>query len=266
MLWSRLATALVAIPTLLVLIFMASPLGVVLLITGLGVVALAEYMGMAFAASASERRFGFALGALVLAAAVCSPRPGLLLSGGIAAALIAGLIRVVLWRVDFDDGLRDVALMMLGTLYIGVLLPHFVWMRYLAGGSEWITFVIAVGMASDTAGYFVGRAFGRRKLLPRISPGKTVEGALGNVAAGLVAGAASKLILLPDSGWFEMVALAGGMAVLGQIGDLAVSVMKRTFGTKDSGWIFPGHGGVLDRVDSLLFPLALVYYYVSITS
>ena len=79
----------------------------------------------------------------------------------------------------------------------------------------------------------------------------------------LVAGVAGRLILLPDRGWGEMLALSVAMAVIGQFGDLGESVMKRTFGAKESGRIFPGHGGVLDRIDSLLFPVALVYYYVA---
>src|SRR6185369_3485933 len=115
--------------------------------------------------------------------------------------------------------------------------------------------------AGDSGGYFVGHALGRHKLIPRVSPGKTVEGALGIVLCSLVAAAAAKLILLPQRGWSEMLTLAVVMAIIGQLGDLSESVMKRTFGAKESGSIFPGHGGVLDRIDSLLFPVVLLYYY-----
>jgi phosphatidate cytidylyltransferase len=81
--------------------------------------------------------------------------------------------------------------------------------------------------------------------------------------SSLLVGVVGKLILLPDRGWGEVLGLALAMAVIGQLGDLGESIMKRTFGAKESGWIFPGHGGVLDRIDSLLFPVALVYYYVA---
>jgi len=80
---------------------------------------------------------------------------------------------------------------------------------------------------------------------------------------GLVGGAASKLILLPNRSWREILLLSLVMSVLGQVGDLGESAMKRSFGAKESGWILPGHGGVLDRIDSLLFPVTLVYYYVA---
>jgi phosphatidate cytidylyltransferase len=174
-----------------------------------------------------------------------------------------GLIYVVLLRADFERGLTDLGLLIVGVLYTGLLLPHFYWLRHLPDGSQWVTFVIAIGMGGDSGGYFVGHALGRHKLIPRVSPGKTVEGAIGIVLFSLAVGAAGKLVLFPGRGWAEMLLLSFVMAVVGQLGDLAESVMKRTFGAKESGWIFPGHGGVLDRIDSLLFPLTLVYYYVS---
>src|SRR5204863_5535395 len=99
-------------------------------------------------------------------------------------------------------------------------------------------------------------------LMPRVSPGKTVEGAIGIVAGSLLAGAISKLLYLHTT-WTEVLLLSAAMAILGQLGDLCESIMKRTFGVKESGWLFPGHGGVLDRIDSLLFPVAFLYYHVS---
>jgi phosphatidate cytidylyltransferase len=117
-------------------------------------------------------------------------------------------------------------------------------------------------MGGDSGGYFVGHALGRHKLIPRVSPGKTVEGAIGILLFSLLVGALGKLVLFPNRGWGEMLLLSFVMGAVGQLGDLGESVMKRTFGAKESGWIFPGHGGVLDRIDSLLFPLTLVYYYI----
>jgi phosphatidate cytidylyltransferase len=88
-----------------------------------------------------------------------------------------------------------------------------------------------------------------------------VEGAVGIVLGSMLAGAVAKLIFFPEHDWTGILGLAAFMGVLGQVGDLTESVMKRVFGAKESGWIFPGHGGVLDRIDSLLFPVSLVYYY-----
>ena len=262
MLRARLATAAVAIPALLALIFLAPPWGWGVLVVVVALLGLLEYLWLAFSERIGERALGVGLGAVVIAAAVSATVPGWRVTAALSLLLAVGLIYVVLWRSDFERGLADFGLMVVGVLYTGFLLPHFYWLRNLPDGAQWVTFIIAIGMGGDSGGYFVGHALGRHKLIPRVSPGKTVEGAIGIILISLLVGAAGKLILFPTRGWGEMLALSLAMAVVGQLGDLAESVMKRTFGAKESGWIFPGHGGVLDRIDSLLFPLLLVYYYV----
>jgi len=259
---ARLVTAAVAIPALLALIFFAPAWGWGFVVAAVAVLGLIEYLGMAFPRS-GDRVVGLVLGVAVIVAAVSAPAPGRLISAALSLLIAGGLIYVVLLRTDFERGLADVGLLAIGVLYTGLLLPHFYWLRHLPNGPQWVTFVIAIGMAGDSGGYFVGHAFGRHKLIPRLSPGKTVEGALGITFFSVLAGALGKLILLPDRQWGEILVLAIVMAVIGQLGDLGESAMKRTFGAKESGWIFPGHGGVLDRIDSLLFPVTLVYYYVA---
>jgi phosphatidate cytidylyltransferase len=260
---ARLATAAVAIPALLALIFLAPAWGWGLLVVVVATLGLVEYLWLAFPGRTGERILGLLLGAALIGAALSEPRPASHVSAALSLLTAGGLIYVVLLRADFERGLTDLGLLVVGVLYAGFLLPHFYWLRTVPEGSQWVTFVIAVGMGGDSGGYFVGHAFGRHKLIPRVSPGKTVEGAIGIIVFSLVVGAAGKVILLPDRGWGEVLGLTLVMAVIGQLGDLAESVMKRTFGAKESGWIFPGHGGVLDRIDSLLFPVALVYYYVA---
>jgi phosphatidate cytidylyltransferase len=261
---ARLATAAVAIPLLLFLIFWAPPWALASLVGVLAFLALVEYAQLAFPAQPRERAAVVLLGTLVLFAALAGP--GQLLVASLVTLLVVGLVRIVLERRDYDRGLSDLGVLLVGVLYVGLLMPHFVWLRRTPDGSIWVTFVIAVGMGGDTAGYFVGRFLGRHPLIPHISPGKTVEGALGVVVGGIVAGAAVKGLLMPLHGWAPILMLSALMGVLGQLGDLGESVMKRTFGAKESGWIFPGHGGVLDRVDSLLFPVSLVYYSHRIVS
>ncbi len=262
MLRARLATAAVAIPTLLALIFLAPPWGWALVVVAVAMLGLVEYLWLAFPGRLAERVLGLVLGAVVIGAAVRSPAPGDLVTGALSLLTAAGLVYAVV-RADFDRGLADLGLVLIGVLCTGLLLPHFYWLRNCPDGPQWVTFVIAIGMAGDSGGYFVGHLAGRHKLTPRVSPGKTIEGALGILAVSLVAGAVAKLILLPNRTFGEMLALSAAMAVIGQLGDLGESVMKRTFGAKESGRIFPGHGGVLDRIDSLLFPVTLVYYYVA---
>jgi phosphatidate cytidylyltransferase len=152
---------------------------------------------------------------------------------------------------------------LIGVSYVGVLLPHFIWLQAVdARGPWWVILVIAIGMAGDTGGYTVGHLWGRHKLMPRVSPGKTIEGAVGIVAASVLTGVLAKRLILPQMSWRETLLLATVMGIIGQLGDLSESIIKRTFGAKESGWLFPGHGGVLDRIDSLLFPVVFLYYYV----
>ncbi len=263
MLRARLATAAIAIPTLLAVIFLAPAWGWGLVVVAVAMLGLVEYLWLAFPGRVRDRLLGLLLGAAVIGAAVRAPVPGPLMTGALSLLIAVGLAYVVVLRADFERGLADLGLLTVGVLYTGLLLPHFYWLRNLPEGPQWVTFVIAVGMAGDTGGYFIGHTFGRHKLIPHVSPGKTVEGALGITAVSLVAGAAGRVILLPDHQWGEILVLSAVMAVIGQLGDLGESVMKRTFHAKESGWIFPGHGGVLDRIDSLLFPVTLVYYHVA---
>jgi len=264
---ARLATAAVAIPLLLLLILRGPQwlfASVVGLIAALGVV---EYAAMAFPSPSNFRWMAVGMGWL-LAAATASGHPQWVALAAVLA-WVGGLTWTLFTRRDFERGLGDFGLALLGAGYAGFLLPYFVWLRALPQGASWVIFLLTVVMAGDSGGYFVGHALGRHKLMPRVSPGKTVEGSLG-ILAGNVAGAAlAKVILLPilgarlaGVGWSEAVAVALVIGLVAQTGDLCESMMKRTFATKESGWIFPGHGGVLDRIDSLVFPVALLYYYL----
>lgn len=264
MLSARLATAAVAIPILLAIIFVAPPFALAILIFVLGSIAVVEYMSMAFAQQVTERRLGIVCGVGVLAVAVSVPGPGLAAHAAFTAAVAVLLIAVVLRPVELSAGLRDCAVSWLGIAYVGILV-HFVWLRHLADGPYWITFIVANGMASDTGAYFAGKAFGRHKLSPRVSPGKTVEGAVGNLAAAALVGVLAHLLFFPQQPWWSLVGLAVVLAAVGQVGDLSESAIKRAFGSKESGAIFPGHGGVLDRIDSLLFPVAILYYYQALS-
>lgn len=260
MLGARLATAAVAIPVLLAIIFLAPPYVLSLLIFVLGGIALVEYMGMALPEKATERWLGVSAGTIVLAVFVSLAAPGPLVMAAITGVLALAIASVLFRAVDLHGGIHDVALSLLGILYVAVL-AHFVWLHHLTDGPRWVAFLVANGMASDTGAYFAGRGFGRHKLLPRVSPAKTIEGAVGALVAAAAIGAAAQWVLFPAEGMLSMIVLAVVLAAVGQVGDLCESAMKRAFAAKESGWIFPGHGGVLDRIDSLLFPVAILYYY-----
>jgi len=131
-------------------------------------------------------------------------------------------------------------------------------------GRAWVAFVFLVVMAGDTSAYFIGRRFGTRKLAPILSPSKTVEGSIAYAIGSVLIGMIAAVLLALPVGSFEVALLALVMSLLGQIGDLFESLIKRAFAVKDSGELLPGHGGVLDRLDSLIFPIVFANFYLKI--
>ena len=133
-------------------------------------------------------------------------------------------------------------------------------------GLSWIIFLLGVTFATDTAAYFVGKAVGSRKLAPNVSPNKTWEGAIGGFLGAVVCGICLSAVL--DLGTHISVVVLGSavLGVTGQLGDLYESKLKRMAGVKDSGRLFPGHGGILDRMDSLMWNVVVLYHMVALTS
>lgn len=263
MLRARLATAAVAIPLLLALILAAPAWAFAAFVMAIALLGVAEYAALAFPADGAQRAATVAMGLAVIAGVATGDAR--LVGGGLCAATVAGLVWTLLARSDFEAGLHDLGIGLVGVLYVGLLLPHFVLVHQAGPDGPWLViYLVGVAMIGDTSGYFLGRAFGRHKLMPRVSPGKTVEGAAGIVAGCLVAGALAKILFLSHWPWSKILWVTAVVSVIGQLGDLSESIMKRTFGAKESGHLFPGHGGVLDRIDSLLFPTVFVYYIVSL--
>ncbi len=134
-------------------------------------------------------------------------------------------------------------------------------MRRLDDGLAWMFMVLVISWCGDTGGYFAGRFFGKHKLYPRVSPKKTWEGVAGGVAFAVGGVFAVRAIGLPALNPMDCVVLGTGLCLAGVVGDLSESMLKRAFDVKDSGWFMPGHGGLLDRIDSVLFVAPLVYGY-----
>jgi len=163
---------------------------------------------------------------------------------------------------EFRDSAASAAFGALGVAYLALPLSYLVLIKGLPGGEWWIMFLMLIIWANDTFAYFTGRAVGRTRLSPAISPKKTIEGAAG----GLVGGAAASLIFNHLFGLgmdvLPAIVLSVVIGVVAIIGDLAESVLKRAAGVKDSGALIPGHGGILDRIDSLLFAIPVIYYFM----
>lgn len=148
----------------------------------------------------------------------------------------------------------------LGIIYIALLLGHLVPLRMLEDGRQWIFMTLVVVMSCDTCAYVVGSRIGKRKLYPLVSPNKSIEGAIGGVLGAVLGGVIFKLLFFPALGFWPAVAIGLILGVVGQVGDLFESLLKRACEVKDSGHLVPGHGGILDRLDSLLFAFPVVYY------
>jgi len=177
----------------------------------------------------------------------------------LTSAVVLSLIWLLL-RPQKEGAFTGWAWTMAGILYVGWLLSHLVALRGLDDGRNWVFLALLVTFASDTAAFFVGRALGRHHLAPRISPGKTWEGTIAGFLGAIIVSLLFTM-LLPISYW-QAVLLGFLVSLFGQLGDLAESLLKRNIGVKDSGRLLPGHGGALDRIDSVVFAGVVVYYYV----
>ena len=184
----------------------------------------------------------------------------------ISASVIGALVFPLYRHGDLRLATSQVGLILLGVLYVGFFIPHVALLREQPEGWRWVLFTVYTAMGSDSGAYFAGRAWGRRKLLPAVSPSKTVEGALGGLAGAVVIALLCRAAFMSQLGQGETVGVALTIAVLAALGDLCESALKRAFGAKDSGWIIPGHGGILDRLDSLLFPFVFAYYYFAVVA
>ncbi len=224
------------------------------------VLALLEYNNLTAQAVRDSR-----LEAMALAAGAAIPAV-FFLSGPedcpalLFAAVAAFFLRGMTSGGAFRDFLVDASLKTLGLAYIAVPLSYAILVKDAEmGGARLLFFFVAI-WSSDTFAYITGKAFGRHRFAPALSPGKTVEGVAGGVAGSLVSAAVSNNFINTGFSLPEALAVAFALSWAGIAGDLAESLIKRAAGAKDSGTIMPGHGGMLDRIDSLLFPLPLYYY------
>lgn len=178
------------------------------------------------------------------------------------AALFAGLVSLLLFSPADPGGLSRLARFTLCWLYIPYLLSYVLLINRLTEGTQWLFFILLVIAADDIAAFYCGRKFGRHKLYPEVSPKKTIEGSLGGLVASLVVGMLYSTVLLSGTRMWEIMLVSGILGVAGQLGDLVESMIKRSSGRKDSSSLLPGHGGILDRLDSLLFAIPVTFFYV----
>lgn len=257
----RIITALVALPLLIYLIVKGGfPFGSLVLFASL--IALWEYLKIICASPPRPVVSVLNILAMVMAALIIWASFNarfdiivLILAADIVLAGVTALVKYPEDKTIFEAVVRQVA----GLLYVPLLLSHVLLLRNGTDGMIWVFLLLSLVFSNDTGAFYTGTFFGKHKLCPAVSPGKTIEGSLGGLAACFAVGIAFRIFLLPDLpwGWFLLSVLCIGIA--GPAGDLFESVIKRGGNIKDSGNILPGHGGLLDRIDALLFAAPVAY-------
>ena len=259
MLKTRLVTAAVALPAVLAIVIFASGWIFSAFIAMLGLWGLYEVAAMTHSNDPVSLAILAAAGAAPLFVILARGDGGLWIVPAAVIVVMMALVVAVAIRGP-GGGPRGAILTALGAIYVGVLYPYFAMLRNMRGGIPIIILMLLLVVATDSGAYFAGSALGRTKLAPRVSPKKSVEGAIGGLAAAVVAGMILRRWLAPDLSGPAIAAISAAIAILAQAGDLAGSAFKRTAGVKDSGWIFPGHGGLIDRTCSLVFAAVFTYY------
>jgi len=260
-------TAAVALPIVLLAVYAGT-----IAISCLAAVAAAaagwELAGMAREGDAGRRNMALVLWPPALVGIAAAHASGAIADPWwpVAAAIVAGTgaVLAIGWFAAFSRGspLTGRALAaVLAAAYFGLLLALSPELRARIEGFDWILIALLTTFAADTAAFFVGRAWGRHRLAPRISPRKTWEGAAGGVAGSVAIAVVLVAALRPGLPLWSALLLGLAAAVAGMAGDLAVSRLKRGAGLKDSGGLLPGHGGILDRLDSLAPNIGVVYLF-----
>ncbi len=251
-------TGLVALPILILFILKAGGSAFFCFVLAMTVLGLLEFYRMALPERRVEGYLATAVGAASMPVVVYGLVP-LHLAATLVVILI-GLLSLLKIR-DIRESAGEAALLLMGILYVPLLMSHLVGLREMTHGIQWIFLLLVIVMSGDTAAFYVGSTLGRRKLYPAVSPNKSVEGMLGGLAGSIAGAFIAKATFFPWLSAVDCLATALLAGLLGQLGDLFESLLKRSFGVKDSGTIFPGHGGVLDRLDSILFAAPTLYLY-----
>jgi phosphatidate cytidylyltransferase len=271
----RLLVAVVGIPVAGLAVYLGGPWLAALVLAASVLTARELYRMAARKPSRPLAGLGMSIAAGLVLVAAASPGSGP--GAGFALVIVVGLLvllTVVIWTHGVEgEPLLSVSTSLAGAVYAGGLLSYGIFLRHLPGtsgplhGAALVFAPLLLTWSSDTFAYFAGRAWGTRKLIPRVSPGKTVQGAVGAVVGTVVVAVAYSRLLAGfptyTLGWLEAAVFGLLISVAAQVGDLAESLLKRDTGVKDSGSLLPGHGGVLDRVDSLLFTLPIAYIFFS---
>ena len=258
----RILTAVILIPLIVALVLFGTPRLLVAVQLAIALMALWEFFRLAEAAGFQGLRIpGYLFAAALSFLPLVTESP----EGGIVAVAMFFLMLMMIVAMrparEISKVVGSVAVSFLGPVYVAVPLMMLVWVWLNYDGPYRVLFALMVIWIGDSAAFLIGRLVGRHKLAPRISPNKTWEGAAASLIASLLLALAAGLWFAGTNFWWEPLPLAAALNVAGQFGDLAESALKRNAGAKDSSQLIPGHGGVLDRIDALLFAAPVLWYY-----
>ena len=248
------------LPIVILTITMGGPFLFAAFLGAVSAIATYEFYRMAL----PDRRLELSFASLCSVLVVIIPLYEINLSFlSIVIGCLFSLFLLFLFRIrDITNTAREVSYAILGFIYIPVLLAHLVMLRQTVYGIQWLLVIMLIVMTNDSLAFYSGKTFGKHRLYPLVSPKKTIEGAAGGLVGSIIGAELAKYTFFPQLSAFDVVFTAIFIGIIGQIGDLFESMLKRGFGVKDSGGIMPGHGGILDRMDSIIFAAPATYYYV----
>jgi len=257
----RLYTALALIPAVYIIIAHLAPWVLTLLLLVVGTIALLELYNLSFPSHLSRLLMGGGLTGFALT--LIHPHFSYSLQELLVGSVLLAAVTISISAASTEHRWNDAVAILLGVFYVGFPLSTVVSTRTLPGGEWLVLFLAVVTWASDTGAYYAGTLWGKHPLLPSISPKKTVEGVLGGLVLAVGVAFLAQQWFTSELSLADAVILGVLLTTVGLLGDLFESMIKRRTGVKDSGGILPGHGGMLDRLDSLLFTAPTFYYYVA---
>jgi phosphatidate cytidylyltransferase len=256
----RWLTGILLAAVMLVVIIFASAEILAAIITIFIIGGVWEYNRIVFGKGFLKEKIEINIFAIVIPAVVLFGTSQLLVS--VLTFCILCVFILFLWSVKestFDVLL--VAKVIFGIMYIPLLTSHFILLRLLENGVYWILLVLIIAIVGDIAGLYIGKYFGKNKLSMLVSPGKTIEGTIGLVFGSVSGCLIFSYFFFPEISRVHILIISFVGSIIGQLGDLCESAIKRNYGLKDASSLLPGHGGLLDRMDSLIFIAPFVYYY-----
>jgi phosphatidate cytidylyltransferase len=263
MLYKRVISGLLFLPIFYLVAWVLPPVYFMVLILAAVVVGQFEFYRIAQAQGSHPLRLpGIAVGVLMVLEFYHPLVPALGTFLPVAASAFVIMIARLFSARPVNSAIEDVASTFLGVFYVAMLFAYQVAVRTGEDGKQWLVFLYFIIWASDIGAYSIGIPFGKHRLYEKVSPKKSIEGFLGALVASAAMALLCRAWFMPPIAAGEAIGIALMLAIVGTVGDLVESLFKRAAGVKDSGTIIPGHGGVLDRMDSMLFAAPVLYYYL----